>query len=183
MFSRLIAAPRLSRRAVTLGFAAVSFWTVGCSGEPRTGASEQSAFSPSKRASVSSPAQAVSMTVHKDPNCGCCTAWANQAVQAGFQVSVVEQSNMAPVKSRLGVPDALGSCHTTEVGGYVIEGHVPFEHVRRLLTERPAGIRGIAVPGMPAGSPGMEVPGVPPQPFEVFAFDGGGKTSLFASVR
>ena len=94
------------------------------------------------------------MTVHKDPNCGCCTAWAELAEDAGYEVKLIDSADLAVTKERLGVPDEFWSCHTVEVDGYVIEGHVPFDAVARLLAERPA-ISGIAVPGMPEGSPGM----------------------------
>ena len=94
------------------------------------------------------------MTVHKDPNCGCCTAWAGLAQQAGYEVERIDSADLGAIKDRLGVPDELWSCHTVEIGGYVIEGHVPFDAVSRLLEERP-DVTGIAVPGMPAGSPGM----------------------------
>ena len=76
---------------------------------------------------------------------------------------------MAPIKSRLAVPTALSSCHTAEVDGYVIEGHVPASAVRRLLAERPSAT-GLAVPGMPVGSPGMEVPGSPDETYDVILF-------------
>jgi hypothetical protein len=74
------------------------------------------------------------------------------------------------LKQRLGVPADLSSCHTAEVAGYVVEGHVPVFALRRLLAERPKAI-GLAVPGMPAGSPGMDFPGVEPERYEVFLFD------------
>lgn len=94
------------------------------------------------------------ITVHKDPNCGCCTAWAELAQDAGYQVSIVDSTDIGGVKDRLGVPGPLSSCHTVEVEGYAVEGHVPFDALARLLKDRPA-ITGIAVPGMPEGSPGM----------------------------
>ncbi len=94
------------------------------------------------------------MTVHKDPNCGCCTAWADLAEEAGYEVKLIDSADLAATKERLGVPDEFWSCHTVEVDGYVIEGHVPFDALARLLAERPA-VQGIAVPGMPEGSPGM----------------------------
>lgn len=94
------------------------------------------------------------MTVHKDPDCGCCTAWADLAEEAGYEVTIVEDGDLYAAKDRLGVPAALQSCHTVEVDGYVVEGHVPLEALARLLEERPDAT-GIAVPGMPAGSPGM----------------------------
>jgi hypothetical protein len=77
------------------------------------------------------------ITVHKDPNCGCCGAWVEHLRQAGFPVDVVDTNAINRVKARLGVPNELASCHTAEVGGYVIEGHVPAASVKRLLTERP----------------------------------------------
>ena len=74
-----------------------------------------------------------------------------------LRVAVKSVADVSLVKARLGVPDSLASCHTTEVGGYVVEGHVPFEAVAKLLRDKPKGVAGIAVPGMPAGSPGMEM--------------------------
>ncbi len=116
------------------------------------------------------PAHAQSLpevVVSKDPNCGCCAAWADHLRAAGFPVKVAERPDMRAVKSRLGVPDNLASCHTAEVAGYVLEGHVPAPAVLRLLKEKPEG-RGLAVPGMPIGSPGME--GGEPETYEVMLF-------------
>lgn len=110
-------------------------------------------------------AQAPAMTVNKDPGCGCCDLWVEHLRKAGFKVELHENSDMAAVKQRVGVPAAMRSCHTGEVGGYFVEGHVPAEDVMRLLRERPEA-RGLAVPGMPLGSPGMEVQGHS-QPYEV----------------
>jgi len=90
---------------------------------------------------------------------------------------------MASVKQRYGVPTGLTSCHTSLVGGYVIEGHVPAEDVDRLLRERPKDIKGIAVAGMPSGSPGMESPDGTKEPFEVVAFGANGQTRLYRSVK
>ncbi|MGE3148555.1 MAG: DUF411 domain-containing protein [Pseudorhodoplanes sp.] len=78
-------------------------------------------------------------------------------------------NDLAPLKARLNIPSRLASCHTAEIGGYVIEGHVPAVTIRRLLSERPAAI-GLAVPGMPVGSPGMEVSGAADEPYEVLLF-------------
>jgi len=87
--------------------------------------------------------------------------------KAGFVVTATETAELDAVKKALRVPSDLISCHTAEVDGYVLEGHVPVAAVRRLLEERPNGI-GLAVPGMPAGSPGMEI-GVPDE-YEVVLF-------------
>jgi len=94
------------------------------------------------------------VTVHKDPNCGCCSGWVAHLELAGFRVKTVETAALNEVKVQLGVPLDLATCHTAEVGGYVIEGHVPASAVERLLRERPDA-KGLAVPGMPNGSPGM----------------------------
>jgi hypothetical protein len=107
--------------------------------------------------------------VTKDPNCGCCVGWAEHLRASGFTVDVRDVTDLAPVKARLGVPGDLAACHTAEVGGYVIEGHVPASAIRRLLSETPQA-KGLAVPGMPTGSPGMEVPGSPPEEYAVILF-------------
>ncbi|RHZ91805.1 DUF411 domain-containing protein [Cereibacter sphaeroides] len=109
------------------------------------------------------------VNVTKDPSCGCCDGWATHLKAAGFPVRVVESADMGSLKQRLGVLAELASCHTAEVGGYVVEGHVPAAAIRRLLSERPEAT-GLAVPGMPAGSPGMDFPGVDPEPYEAFLF-------------
>lgn len=109
-------------------------------------------------------------TVYKDPNCGCCTGHAEVLRRHGYQVTVVETDNIAAVKRTANVPDALQSCHTTLIDGYVVEGHVPVAAIDKLLAERPA-VRGIALPGMPQGSPGMS--GVKEEPFVTYTFGQG----------
>ena len=121
------------------------------------------------------------VVVHKDPSCGCCGAWVEHLRQAEFTVDVVETNAINRVKARLGVPDALASCHTAEVSGYIIEGHVPAASIKRLLAERPQA-KGLAVPDMPAGSPGMEVPGTPPDEYSVILFGPSGQRP-FARYR
>jgi hypothetical protein len=102
-------------------------------------------------------AHAANPTMFRDAGCGCCLKWLEQ-VKASFgrKVEVVNSGDMAAVKDRQGVPQALRSCHTVLVGGYVIEGHVPAKEIARLLREKPKGVKGLAVAGMPTGSPGME---------------------------
>lgn len=114
-------------------------------------------------------AASATMLISKDPNCGCCSGWAEHVRAAGFDTRFHEVSDLAPVKARLAIPPALASCHTAEIDGYVVEGHVPPPIIRRLLSERPAAI-GLAVPGMPVGSPGMETPGVPDEIYDVILF-------------
>jgi hypothetical protein len=110
--------------------------------------------------------------VHKDPECGCCTGWVRHLEDAGFAVTVAEATDLQSIKKRLGVPADLVACHTAEVDGYVVEGHVPAAAVRRLLENRPTAI-GLAVPGMPVGSPGME--GGIPQRYDDVLFGANGR--------
>ena len=162
-------APVYSRRALMRsGSAFVGLLVLGCS--------QQGSSKPAAKAKPALP----KLTMHKDPNCGCCGKWGDAAKAAGFQLEVVETDDVHALKSKLGVPDELISCHTTTAGPYVIEGHVPLDAVKRLLATRPK-IKGIAVPGMPIGAPGMEVPGRPAQKFDVMAFDAAGKVSVFKS--
>jgi hypothetical protein len=104
---------------------------------------------------ASQAAQEQAITVHKDPNCGCCSGWVSHLRQAGFTVTTVDSAELDAVKTRLGVPADLAACHTAQVAGYVVEGHVPAHALQRFLAEKPDAT-GLAVPGMPIGSPGME---------------------------
>ncbi|NYT61042.1 CopG family transcriptional regulator [Alcaligenaceae bacterium] len=96
-----------------------------------------------------------SITVYQDPNCGCCTGWADHMREAGFTVKAIKTSQMASVKEKLGVPVELASCHTAvmESTGQIVEGHVPATAVDKMLANR--SIKGVAAPGMPVNSPGM----------------------------
>lgn len=120
------------------------------------------------------------MTTTRSPTCGCCMKWVDAMRKAGFRVNVVENDDMAAVKSRLKVPESLYSCHTTVVGGLVVEGHVPANAIRTLLARRPKGVLGISAPGMPRGSPGMEMADGSKDPLNLTLFDAAGKTRAFA---
>jgi hypothetical protein len=120
------------------------------------------------------------LTVYKSPTCGCCANWVTYMEANGFTSAVTNMPDVTPIKIKHNLPPRLASCHTTLVGGYVIEGHVPVEDVRRLLKEKPAVV-GLAAPGMPAGSPGMDVPNSPP--YDVLAFDQAGATRVFATHK
>src|SRR5258705_8246570 len=124
-------------------------------------------------------AQSPSILVHKDPNCGCCAGWVQHLKAAGFAVTVEDTSNLQSVRKRLRVPADLAACHTAEVDGYVLEGHVPAVAVRRLLDKRPAAT-GLAVPGMPVGSPGMG--GGEPQQDDVVLFGARGRQSFMRGM-
>lgn len=127
------------------------------------------------------PSPLPTMTVVRDPGCGCCLGWVAHMRKAGFNGTVTESADR--IRNTPGVPTDARSCHTATIGGYLIEGHVPVEDVKRLLKERPAGVIGIAAPGMPVGSPGMETPSGTVTPYNVIAFDKSGKTSVFSSHK
>jgi hypothetical protein len=124
-------------------------------------------------------AGASSLTVYKDPSCGCCTKWVDHLRASGLKPTVHDRTDMDALKDSLGVPAALRSCHTAVAGQYVIEGHVPAADVKRLVATAPKGIVGLAVPGMPVGSPGMEMGGHADH-YDVVAFRANGVTKLFA---
>lgn len=113
--------------------------------------------------------------VWKSPTCGCCKDWIIHLEKHGFQVRTYDTGN-TEAREKLGMPLALGSCHTAKIGNYAIEGHVPAREILRLLKEKPNAI-GLAVPAMPLGSPGMDGPAFQnrSQPYEVLlvAKDGG----------
>ena len=133
-------------------------------------------------AACSSAVQATTYTMFRDPNCGCCEAWADHVrAEAEAEIVETETTDISLVKTSNGVPQELWSCHTMIFDGYVIEGHVPAADIARLLAERPEGVRGLAVPGMPIGSPGMEMDGRT-QPYQVIAFGDAGQ-SVFASYE
>jgi len=94
------------------------------------------------------------ITVYKTPNCGCCVKWVEYLQKEGFEVKAVNRDDLAPIKQKAGVQPEMSACHTALVEGYVIEGHVPAQAIRKLLKER-SDTLGLAVPGMPANSPGM----------------------------
>src|SRR5262245_26616229 len=119
------------------------------------------------------------ITVHKHPKCGCCSGWVSHMQQSGFTVKTGETKDLDALKTRLGVPADLISCHTAEIGGYVFEGHVPAVALKRFLAEKPNAV-GLAVPGMPIGSPGME--GGKPEKYDVVLFGPEGRRTYMTFV-
>ncbi|RJQ18952.1 DUF411 domain-containing protein [Candidatus Woesearchaeota archaeon] len=115
------------------------------------------------------------ITVYKTPSCGCCGGYVSYLEKQGFAVNVIELASLDKIKEQYRIPDDLLSCHTSVIGNYYIEGHVPAEAIRALLEKQPS-IDGIALPGMPAGSPGMG--GTKMQPFEVLAVTNGEATDF-----
>lgn len=120
------------------------------------------------------------MQVSRDVGCPCCHVWTELMEKTGrFTVTMIDVPDLPAYKHKVGVPAGLGSCHTGLVDGLVVEGHVPSENILRLLVERPAGVIGIAVPGMPRGSPGMEQPNGARDPYDVIAFRADGGSYVF----
>ncbi|MEX0600353.1 MAG: DUF411 domain-containing protein [Rhodothermales bacterium] len=119
-----------------------------------------------------------SVTVYKSPTCGCCSKWVDHLEASGFTVNAIDTDEGALIKARYGVPGDLRSCHTALVDGYVIEGHVPAEEIKRMLAED-AEMAGLAVPGMPMGSPGMEGPRS--EAYDILAFQKDGSRAVYAS--
>lgn len=125
---------------------------------------------------------AETLVVYKTETCGCCGKWVDHMESAGFEVEVhnVSQEELGQVKKGNGIGPDLASCHTAQIAGYLVEGHVPAEDLKRLLKEKPDGVKGIAVPGMPIGSPGMEMEGKPADEYEVVTFDEAGEQTVYA---
>lgn len=127
---------------------------------------------------VGSAANAAALTVYKSASCGCCAKWVEHVEKHGFTVKVVNVDDVMAVKANAGIPDKLASCHTSMVGGYVVEGHVPAADIKKLLAQKPKA-KGIAVAGMPMGAPGMEH-GDHREPFETVLIKTDGSTASFA---
>lgn len=127
---------------------------------------------------ASEPIMATEVTMYKDPNCGCCGAWAKHLTAEGFTVTEKLSSDMDAIKVKYGVTPQLASCHTAIVDGYIIEGHVPAADIKRLLKERPA-VLGLTAPGMPMQSPGMQPEGLPVKNYDVLSFEKDGKTAVY----
>lgn len=118
--------------------------------------------------------------VLKDPNCGCCEDWVQILDADGFDVTTESSAGTLLMRHKIDndIPPKMIACHTAEVEGYFIEGHVPPADIRRLLSERPDAV-GLAVPGMPYGSPGMG-PEDARAAFDVFLIRHDGSTEVFA---
>jgi hypothetical protein len=118
------------------------------------------------------------MTVYKDPDCGCCSLWANAYRSAGYRVEIVEQRDLTAVKKKLGVPLDIQGCHTAVYRARFLEGHVPLEAARML--ESRSDLAGLVVPGMPAGSLGMGDD--PSASYDVIGIGRDGKKSVVLEV-
>lgn len=118
--------------------------------------------------------------VYKSANCGCCGLYVKYLQSKGdMNVKVVDVQDVEQIKNEYSIPPELRSCHTTVIGNYVVEGHVPLEAIEKLLTEKP-DIKGIALAGMPSGSPGM--PGAKNAPFTIYSVHHDGTYDVMATL-
>ena len=137
------------------------------------------ALGPEPAATAAAALPDAAIHVVKSRSCGCCGQWVDHLNRHAFSVTTEDVDDVSPFKQEAGITPTLASCHTAFVDGYVIEGHVPAEDIRRLLTEKPDAL-GLTVPGMPIGSPGMEIEGRPADTYEVLLMHRDGSTSVFA---
>jgi hypothetical protein len=122
--------------------------------------------------------QTYDIQVYHSPSCGCCKGWIDHLKDHNFKVESIEMHDVTPIKQRFGVPAQGASCHTAVVNGKVIEGHVPAQDIKQLLSSN-SDIRLLAIPGMPSGGPGMDMEGARKDTFKVFAVSEEGKISTF----
>ena len=120
----------------------------------------------------------IEMTVYRSPTCGCCGVWVDHAQKHGFKIEDIKTNEMEALKQKHNIPPELASCHTAIIDGYVMEGHIPADDIKRFLAEKPDNMVGLAVPGMPIGTTGMEAKDIK-QPFQVLAFNDKGEVEVF----
>ncbi len=118
------------------------------------------------------------VNLYKNPNCGCCDLYAEHLEANGFTVKLINMTDMTSIKKKYGVAEKLEGCHTAIIGGYVFEGLIPAEHVKRVLNERKP-VKGIALPGMPVGVPGM--PGKKRGPLTIYYISGQATPGVYAT--
>ena len=116
--------------------------------------------------------------VFKTPSCGCCYGYVLFLEKEKFEVKQTDMRSLHKIKEKYNIPVEMQSCHTTIMGKYFIEGHVPLEAINKLLKEQP-DIDGIALPGMPIGTPGM--PGDKDEPYVIYQLVDG-KFSVFMTI-
>ena len=129
-------------------------------------------------ASASLAAQPLAkVDIYKSAACDCCGKWVEHMKKSGFKVDIHNVDDISGSRKKLGMPEKYGSCHTSKIGAYVVEGHVPAADIRRLLKENPKAL-GLAVPSMPPGSPGMDIPNSPP--YETLLIQSDGSSRVYA---
>lgn len=121
------------------------------------------------------------ITVYRSPSCGCCGVWIEHMKKHGFQVTDIKTDDMEAIKQQHNLPLNLASCHTAIIDGYIMEGHIPADDIKRFLKQKP-NFKGLTVPAMPLGTPGMEA-GNRKQPFDVMAFNSNGTVEVFKHYK
>ncbi|WP_373079868.1 DUF411 domain-containing protein [Zhongshania sp.] len=128
-------------------------------------------------------APSTELSVHKNPNCGCCGVWIEHAQQHGFTTTVQNHVNLNALKAELGIPTGLQACHTSvSSDGFVFEGHIPARYITQFLADKPSGARGLIVANMPMGSPGMDM-GRGFQPYDILLLLDNGNTEVYATIN
>ena len=138
-------------------------------------------FNTGIKAETLSTSKPVDIVVYRSPTCECCGRWLEHLKKNNFNVKEIVTDNVQAIKDKYGVSEAMASCHTAIVDGYVIEGHVPANDIMKLLKTKPK-IVGIAVPGMPSGTPGMEM-GDRKDAYNVMSFDKENHYAVFSSYE
>ena len=129
--------------------------------------------------STSGLAQSLKGTFYKQQQCECCEAHADYLRKNGFELEIMSVKNLAGMSVDAGVPAGFQGCHLIKLNGYVFEGHLTSEVIKRFLAERPQDAVGLTIPGMPSGVPGMEGP--KDGPIKVYAVKKDGTTSVYAT--
>ena len=138
-------------------------------------------FNAGIKAETLSADKPIDIVVYRSPTCECCGKWLEHMKKNNFNVKDIVTDDVQAIKKKYGVPEAMASCHTAIVDGYVIEGHVPANDIMKLLKTKPK-IVGIAVPGMPSGTPGMEM-GDRKDSYNVMSFDKENHYEIFNSYQ
>ena len=120
------------------------------------------------------------IVVYRSATCGCCKGWIEHLEAHNFDVRDMTVDDVNPYKQKLGVPTQAASCHTAVVDGVVIEGHVPAQDIKRLLSSE-HDLRLLTVPAMPSGTPGMDTPGAPKHDFKVYSISNDDEVGVFST--
>jgi len=139
--------------------------------------------SPAADETAKAIAEPVVLDVYKSPTCGCCSVWIDHLEERGFLTQIKHPQDLNQVKRKLGVPAQYQSCHTAVTAdGYIFEGHIPANIIKKFLDDKPSGAIGLTVPGMPVGSPGMEA-GDNFMPYQVLLLKESGPPEVYAEIR
>ncbi len=129
------------------------------------------AFVGAKTVNVEPITDGPEITVFYSSDCSCCVEYIKYLKRNGFNVSEdLDMTRRIDILEKHQIPHNMTSCHTSIVGDYFVEGHIPAEVINQLLEEKPE-IEGIALPGMPQGSPGM--PGLKIDKWTIYSFSEG----------